>query len=80
MDGWVAYSLARTVGGMETARTFLTLWRDGAMDEALKSLPHEVGVQLCMPVVVRNVVRDDLDTIVSKLKALPSDERVGVLP
>lgn len=79
LDGWVAYSLARTVGGMETARTFLTLWRDGAMDEALKSLPHEVGVQLCMPVVVRSVREDDLDTVVSKLRALPSTERVGVL-
>lgn len=79
LDGWVAYSLARTVGGMETAHTFLTLWRDGAMDEALKSLPHEVGVQLCMPVVVRSVREDDLDTVVSKLRALPSTERVGVL-
>lgn len=79
LDGGVAHKLARTVGGMETARTFLTLWRDGAMDEALKSLPHEVGVQLCMPVVVRSVREDDLDTVVSKLKALPSTERVGVL-
>lgn len=79
MSNFTAADVLGEVVGMETARTFLTLWRDGAMDEALKSLPHEVGVQLCMPVVVRNVVRDDLDTIVSKLKALPSDERVGVL-